>query len=123
VPKGRLAEDGRIPERYVGLVETESADPAVRTVRNVRDSDATLIVSHGPLAGGSLLTFDEATRTNKPHLHLDLGQLSLASASDTLGDWLADVRPRVLNVAGPRASEDPLIAADTVALLEAGLPR
>jgi hypothetical protein len=48
VPKGRLAEDGPIPERYSGLVETQSSDPAVRTSLNLRDSDATLIVSHSP---------------------------------------------------------------------------
>ena len=34
VPRGRLAEDGRIPERYRGLVETDSADPAVRTAES-----------------------------------------------------------------------------------------
>ena len=123
VPKGRAAEDGRIPERYLGLVETDSADPAVRTALNVRDSDASLIVSHGALAGGSRLTLDEATRAGKPHLHLDLDELSLPAASARLVDWLADVRPRVLNVAGPRASEDPRIAADTAALLEAALLR
>jgi len=51
VPYGRVAEDGRIPDGYPGLVETDSRDPAVRTMRNVRDLDATLIVSHGPLTG------------------------------------------------------------------------
>jgi hypothetical protein len=121
VPKGRVAEDGRIPERYVGLVETDSTDPAVRTARNVRDSDATLIVSHGPLAGGSRLTLEEADRHRKPVLHLDLDELSLVSASTRLATWLAQVRPVTLNVAGPRASEDPRIAADTAALLEIAL--
>ena len=62
VPKGRLAEDGEIPARYAGLREAESAEPAVRTALNVRDSDATLIFSHGPLTGGSRLTFDTAAR-------------------------------------------------------------
>ncbi len=51
VPHGRLAEDGRIPARYPGLVETDSPDGAERTRWNVRDSDATLIVSRGPLVG------------------------------------------------------------------------
>jgi hypothetical protein len=121
VPKGRLAEDGRIPERYAGLVESESADPAVRTARNVRDSDATLILSHGPLEGGSLLTHREATRTGKPVLHLDLDQLAHAAAADHLGTWLAEVRPAILNVAGPRASRDPEIAAATGAVLRTAL--
>ncbi len=121
VPKGRLAEDGAIPERYARLVETGSAEPAVRTARNVRDSDATLIVSHGPLDGGSLLTFEEAARAGKPVLHLDLDEVAPEAAAAGLQDWLAAVRPRVLNVAGPRASKAPRIAAATRALLEAGL--
>jgi Circularly permutated YpsA SLOG family len=121
VPKGRLAEDGRIPDRYVGLVETRSPDPAVRTARNVRDSDATLILSHGPLDGGSLLTHDEATRGGKPVLHLDLEELDVAAAADRLRAWLAVIRPGSLNVAGPRASRDPRIAAETGAVLRAAL--
>ena len=121
VPRGRLAEDGRIPERYAGLVETESADPAVRTARNVRDSDATLILSHGPLDGGSLLTHREATRIGKAVLHLDLQAIALDAAADRLRVWLGEVRPAILNVAGPRASRDPDIAAATGAVLRAAL--
>src|SRR5262245_42174345 len=72
IPAGRLAEDGPLAAWYAGLRETESADPAVRTALNVRDSDATVIVSHGPLAGGSLLTLEEAGRIGKPVFHVDL---------------------------------------------------
>jgi hypothetical protein len=121
VPKGRLAEDGRIPDRYSGLVETESSDPAVRTARNVRDSDATLIVSHGPLEGGSLLTLREAERAAKPVLHLDLDELARDLAAARLRGWLAAVQPSVLNVAGPRASRDPHIAAATNVILSSAL--
>ena len=121
VPKGRLAEDGRIPESYAGLVETDSTDPAVRTARNIRDSDATLILSHGTLEGGSLFTLNEAARARKPALHLDLDQLSVEAAADRLRSWLAECRPRVLNVAGPRASRDPRISSATGAILAAAL--
>lgn len=121
VPRGRFAEDGRIPDRYPDLVETGSADPAVRTARNVRDSDATLILSHGPLDGGSLLTFQEATRASKPVLHLDLDQIDPAAAAAHLRSWLAALRPNTLNVAGPRASRDPRIAAATGVVLAAAL--
>ncbi len=38
IPRGRLAEDGIIPDRYAGLRETESPDYAERTTRNVRDT-------------------------------------------------------------------------------------
>jgi hypothetical protein len=77
----------------------------------VRDSDATLIVSHGARTGGSLLTLEEARRSRKRVLHLDLLQLAPASAAAQLLEWLAAVDPAVLNVAGPRASEDVSIYA------------
>ena len=123
VPKGRGAEDGRIPERYTGLREAESSDPAVRTRLNVRDSDATLIVSHGPLAGGSSLTMEEARRAGKPVLHVDLSRRRLDEAAVDVGEWIAAVAPATLNVAGPRASGDPAIGGAVAALLRAVLRR
>lgn len=121
VPKGRLAEDGVVPDRYVGLLEADSADFALRTVLNVRDSDATLILSHGPLTGGSLLTAREAITTGRPLLHLDLDQLSLGEAATRLRTWLQKLRPNILNVAGPRASHDSGIAAATERVLDLAL--
>ena len=123
MPKGRGAEDGRIPERYTGLREAESSDPAVRTRLNVRDSDATLIVSHGPLAGGSSLTMQEARRAGKPVLHVDLSRRRLDEAAVDVGEWIAAVAPATLNVAGPRASGDPAIGGAVAALLRAVLRR
>jgi hypothetical protein len=122
VPKGRLAEDGHVPDRYTGLVEAESSERAVRTTLNVRDSDATVIISHGALTGGSLLTLEEAIRQRKPVLHLDptaIGSQSAAVAR--LREWLAVVDPGVLNVAGPRASENPAIYAAVRMILLAAL--
>ena len=121
VPRGRLAEDGRIPDRYPGLLEADSPDPAVRTALNVRGSDATLILSHGPLRGGSLLTLREASRAGRPVLHLDLDRISPEEAGAQLRAWLEARRPGILNVAGSRASQDPRIAAATRAVLGAAL--
>jgi Circularly permutated YpsA SLOG family len=109
VPRRRLAEDGRIADRYSGMTETDSPDPGERTRRNVRDAAATVIVSHGVLTGGSRLTLDEALRLRKPVLHLDLDMLGPDAAAARLREWLAVERPAVLNVAGPRASEDAAI--------------
>lgn len=57
-PRGRLAEDGPVPERYI-LSETPTRAYAVRTEWNVRDSDGTVIFTLGwpPLSGGSLKTW------------------------------------------------------------------
>mgnify|MGYP003793290687 CR=1 FL=1 len=54
-PRGRRAEDGRIPDSYP-LREASSVNYAKRTELNVRDSDGTLILSGGPLTGGTALT-------------------------------------------------------------------
>jgi len=112
-PLGRLAEDGRIPEHYQ-LRETESSDYAVRTERNVTDSCGTLILYKQRLHRGSLLTYRLAQKHRKPAMRVRLDSpVSLAS----IGQWLIDQRLRVLNVAGPRASSYPEIAAETTALL------
>ncbi len=121
VPKGRLAEDGVVPERYTGLRETESAHPAVRTALNVRDSDATLIFSRGPLTGGSRLTFETAMRVERPVLHVDLAGVAFADAIVRVRAWLQGVRPQTLNVAGPRASGDPGIGELAGAVLREAL--
>ena len=109
VPRGRRAEDGRIPQKYTGLVETNSEDYAERTRLNVVNSDATLVLIRGKLAGGSKLTADTAIRYQKPLLHLDLSPLRLKEITPPLNEWLEEFQPGILNIAGPRASEDPEI--------------
>jgi hypothetical protein len=107
VPRGRIDEAGRIPDAYPGLEETASADWDERTEANVRDSDATLLISRGPLTGGSLFTRDAALRLGRPTLHLDLRRLSLEQAAEAARRFIEDANVGVLNVAGPRASKDP----------------
>jgi Circularly permutated YpsA SLOG family len=103
-PLGRLAEDGPIPDRF-SMRETDTADYAVRTRWNVRDSDATLIIARQPLSGGTALTAGAARDFRRPLLVLDpLGPESeLASALE----WLNGQDVQVLNVAGPRESSQP----------------
>ena len=107
-PKGRLAEDGPIPPQY-NLRERETAGYSERTRANVADSDATLILSHGPLTGGSLLTQQFAEELGKPCAHIDLddGFQTL----EALSEFFPIFGDAALNVAGPRASGDPQIYA------------
>lgn len=102
-PKGRLAEDGIISARYP-LKETPTAEYSQRTEWNVRDSDATLILSPLPLEGGSALTERLASRHGKPCLALDPRERGAARAAKR---WLKETGARALNVAGPRASRWP----------------
>jgi predicted Rossmann fold nucleotide-binding protein DprA/Smf involved in DNA uptake len=105
-PKGRMAEDGPLPERY-RMTETPSDDPAQRTEWNVRDSEATLIISDGELNGGSALTAELAARLRRPRFHADLSKKTMTELIDEIGAWLAANHFRVLNIAGPRLSKDP----------------
>ena len=121
VPKGRLAEDGVIPDAYPGMVEAPDEEPNTRTALNIKDSDATLILSHGDLFGGSKFTASTAEQMHKPWLHINLVRLSVPEAVPEVTRWLAAHRPATLNVAGPRSSDDPVIYAKTKRVLEAAL--
>lgn len=112
-PRGRRAEDGPIPLQY-DLTETESAEYHIRTLQNVLDSQATLLIHRGPLTGGTLLTQQLARREGRPCLAVDLEQ------GVVLGDvasWLREHRIEVLNIAGPRESSSPGIHAEAEQLL------
>jgi hypothetical protein len=106
-PLGRLAEDGRIPDRYQ-LHETDSPEYAVRTERNVVESDATLILFRGRIAGGTELTLRLAKRHGRPHMAVDL---DAAPEPAAVRRWLDHERVEILNVAGPRESQNPGIGA------------
>ncbi len=122
VPLGRLAEDGRLDEKYV-LRETPSEEPGMRTEWNIRDSDATLILTSGKMKSGTRLTWEIANAMGKPTLCLDVDSASTDDAVETVAAWLDSINPQILNVAGPRASEAPAIYAKAYALLSAVLSR
>jgi hypothetical protein len=114
-PRGRLAEDGPLPPRYQ-LRETPSRKYSQRTEWNVRDSDATVVFTiHPQVAGGTRLAVEFARRLAKPALHLhrdsagSIGE-SIDAAATKLQQFLAEHHVVRLNVAGPRASQEPHIS-------------
>jgi Circularly permutated YpsA SLOG family len=114
-PKGRRAEDGPIVLRYQ-LKETSSADYAQRTEWNVRDSDATIIFSlNHKLSGGTLKALEFARQYGKPLLHVCCSD---TDTSSKLKSFLQDDRVKMLNVAGPRESEEPGIYEFVRSILE-----
>jgi hypothetical protein len=109
IPKNRRAEDGRISDKYKNLIETETENYEERTELNVKNSDATLILSHGELKGGSLLTKQFAEKYKKPFLHIDFSALTIEKAVEKTNKWFDSIDCENLNIAGSRASEDRLI--------------
>ena len=118
VPKNRPAEDGKISYKYPNLLETETENPAERTELNIKNADATLILSHGELKGGSLLTLQFAKKYKKPFLHIDFSALTVEQAARKTRKWLGSIECENLNVAGSRASEDAKIYEETRKLLD-----
>src|SRR5439155_24554585 len=77
-PAGRLDEFGRIPERYP-VTELPNAGSRERTLRNVNDSDATVIMYSGQLGGGTEYNLKCCLAHHRQHLTL---VAYTASASD-----------------------------------------
>jgi hypothetical protein len=70
----------------------------------VQDSDATLILTLGAGDGGTRRIAESARRIGKACLVVDL---DAADALEKTRLWIAEVRPHVLNIAGPRDSRQP----------------
>lgn len=124
-PGGRRSEDGRIPKEY-HLRETPSPDVEERTLWNVRDSDGTAIFSMSEdLTGGTAQTARFCVELGRPLLFLAATVWTVHESALALRHFLGKYRVRRLNVAGPRASEQPEAAKFTRAVLNAafeGLP-
>ena len=112
-PKGRRAEDGTIADRYP-LNETRTEKYNTRTRWNVRDANATMILTTQlPLTGGTELTHRLALQQKKPVLIIDLTDTNIEAARQ----WLSDYPITTLNIAGPRESQQPGIYEASKAFL------
>lgn len=103
VPKGRLSEDGQVPDKYP-MTETGSKDYKSRTKRNVLESDGTLIINIGAMKSGTALTAKIARENNKPLMIIQFDQ---DYKSGAVIDWLNENQIKILNIAGPRESKIP----------------
>ena len=104
-PAGRRAEDGKIPDRYP-LAEVSAPGYAARTLRNVLDSDGTVIIHFGRLVGGTAFTERICRNRRSPVLFLDATALAANAAAGAIRDFVVSGGIRLLSVAGPRESED-----------------
>jgi putative molybdenum carrier protein len=124
VPRGRLAEDGPISQKY-RLTELSSDSYEVRTRQNVQESDGTAIFTLAPaISGGSKLTLDYASEIGKPFLHIYHGRArndlpALMKAAEQLRNFIQSKNIEILNVAGSRESVEPGIYTLTLDVLRA----
>lgn len=114
-PKGRLAEDGTIPDKYP-LTELESPESHYRTEKNVIASDGTLVLNRGELTEGTRLTRDCAIKYGKPNLVIQLDAAEIITPEQVVR-WLQGQCVNVLNIAGPRESKCTGIHSEAYAYL------
>ena len=117
IPKGRITEEGPLPERY-RMQEMPTESDSDRTEKNVSDSDGTLIICRGQPTGGSDYTREMALKHKKQLLHVDLNQTSSFDAASLISSWIKLYQIKTLNVAGPSASKDPNVYVDVFRILE-----
>lgn len=111
VPKGRLAEDGQVPAKYQ-MTEHPAATYPPRTEANVRDADATVIFTNGPIndEAGCLLTASLCLKLKKPYTVINLKIADEEMAHMALKILLETSGAKILNVAGARGSRNPDVA-------------
>ena len=131
-PQGGWAEDFPAPPgllvSYPHLKETPSSHPLQRTEWNVRDSDATLIITGGDGLAASIGTtraHEFAHKHGKPLCVIDATDVR---AQQRAVAWLEKQRNRfgadiALGIGGPRESEAPGIYAQAKQLLKAIISR
>jgi hypothetical protein len=103
-PAGRLDEFGRIPDRYT-VQELQADGFDERTMQNVKDSDGTVIIYPGKLAGGTEQTVRFCVELQRPHQLIDASKLSAEDGAKLISDFVRENQIGILNVAGSRQSE------------------
>ncbi len=104
-PEGRQAEDGPIAEKYP-LQELPDGSYKERTLKNVQDSDATIIIYFESISGGTEETLLYCLNEKKPYLLIDGSGITEDSASKRIKQFIDENQISRLNVAGPRASKE-----------------
>lgn len=102
-PEGRLAEDGPIADSYP-LTELPGGGYAERTLKNVQDSDGTVIIYFGTLGGGTEKTLRHCLEQRRPYLLIDASEVGSGRAGERILGFYRDLPGERLNFAGPRAS-------------------
>ena len=105
-PAGRLDEFGKIPDHYP-IQELQGGSFTERTLQNVKDSDATVVVYCDHLRGGTAQTVNFCLQLKRPHELIDASKISAEGAARLIGDFVDKNKVNILNVAGPRQSEWP----------------
>jgi hypothetical protein len=105
-PAGRLDEFGKIPDHYP-VQEIQRGGFTERTLKNVEDSDGTVVIYPGEIRGGTEETVRFCVELKRPHQLIDASKVATEDATTLIVDFVRKNKIDILNVAGPRQSEWP----------------
>ena len=103
-PRGRINESGIIPQKF-NLIETISFDHKTRTRYNILSAGGTLMLYNAKLDGGTEYTRRFCLSVNHPLLVLTL-QNTYSENINKLNNWIETHNITLMNIAGPRESEE-----------------
>jgi len=104
---GSPAAAGARPDAGPRTAELPDGGYPARTVRNLLESDGTLILYRAELDGGTALTREECRRRGRPYLAIDAAGHAADEAATMAAGFIDAHGIQTLNVAGPRASKWP----------------
>jgi Circularly permutated YpsA SLOG family len=105
-PAGRLDEFGKIPDHYP-VQELQYGSFAERTLQNVKDSDATVVIYLAELRGGTEHSVRFCVELERPYELIDASTVATQDAAKLIVDFVRKNKIGILNIAGPRQSEWP----------------
>jgi len=107
IPKGRRAEIQSIPTSYIYFIESDKSYYAIRTHKNVENSNGTVIFFDTKLTGGSKMTAEYAATIGKPYCCIDITSAPINVHCITLSRFCVANDIHILNVAGSRETKVP----------------
>jgi hypothetical protein len=121
MPLGFATEDGPRPEfeREFDARARDSSEYAERTIANVRDADAVLVIAGDHCGAGVRLTIETCRALARPYRVVDPDELASEQSAREAATWIEHIGARRLNVAGDRASALPGIGPRAEAYLAA----
>jgi len=118
IPK-ETNEPGEMDADKYHLVEMPTASRTETIKKNIRESDGTLMLSHGTLSSDVKNTTKTIQKYSTPLLHVDLNHTGSFSATSLINDWIIENDLTILHVTGPSEREDEKIYPATLDILQA----
>ncbi|KKN58688.1 hypothetical protein LCGC14_0549800 [marine sediment metagenome] len=101
-PKGWMTTNGSdLSLKNLGLKE-HTGGYRERTIENIKEADATLILAFNMKSFGTQLTINQVKQRKKPYLTIELSNPN----PEEVMNWIRSVEPQILNVAGNRQTSN-----------------